>query len=73
MLPAELLRPQQALADSGLDEGLHKVLHSSGSFWLVLEHCQCFTWSSGPNTSTQTRARDDSNGYRSSTHLMCNA
>jgi hypothetical protein len=34
-----LLRLQQALADSGLDEGLCEVLHSLGLFWLVLEHC----------------------------------
>ena len=32
------LRLQWALADSGLDEGLHEVLYPLGSFWLVLEH-----------------------------------
>jgi hypothetical protein len=36
---AFLLRLQQTLADSGLDEGLHKGLHSLGLFWLVLEYC----------------------------------
>jgi hypothetical protein len=34
----EMLRPQWALADFGLDEGLHKGLYLSRSFWLVLEH-----------------------------------
>jgi hypothetical protein len=34
-----VLRQQQALADSGLDEGLCEGLHLSRSFWLVLEHC----------------------------------
>jgi hypothetical protein len=33
-----MLRLQWALADSGLDEGLHEVLYPLGSFWLVLEH-----------------------------------